>query len=71
MLYFYKIRGVKIEVFCRKLILFMAFSLLGNKIGGINDITANHQCAFKRVMVRLRKNQPTSHNKQGGSNQYT
>ena len=25
----------------------MAFSLLGNKIGGINDITANHQCAFK------------------------
>ena len=25
----------------------MAFLLLGNKIGGINDITANHQCAFK------------------------
>lgn len=25
----------------------MAFSLLGNKIGGIGHVTGNHPCAFK------------------------
>lgn len=40
----------------------MAFSLLGNKIGGINDITANHQCAFKPGYGTFAEKPATSHN---------
>lgn len=49
----------------------MAFSLLGNKIGGINDITANHQCAFKPGYGTFAEKPAYQPQQQGGSNQYT
>ena len=49
----------------------MAFSLLGNKIGGINDITANHQCAFKTGYGTFTEKPAYQPQQQGGSNQYT
>lgn len=47
----------------------MAFSLLGNKIGGINDITANHQCAFKPGYGTFAEKPAYQPQQQGGSNQ--
>ena len=49
----------------------MAFSLLGNKIGGINDITANHQCAFKTGYGTFTEKPAYQPQQQGGSNQHT
>jgi len=49
----------------------MAFLLLGNKIGGINDITANHQCAFKTGYGTFTEKPAYQPQQQGGSNQHT
>ena len=45
----------------------MAFLLLGNKIGGINDITANHQCAFKTGYSTFTEKPAYQPQQQGGS----
>ena len=72
MLYFYKIRGCKDRSFFAENLFFLwLFSLLGNKIGGINDITANHQCAFKPGYGTFAEKPAYQPQQQGGSNQYT